>query len=153
MRALFVWRAGPLLVFLALALAACGGSAVAVDKETVLDRAWEALEPNTSSGNRAHWQVVDARQVQGRDVAERFAGEVAPGCWMGPTPQPNGAIRAGADYWYVEMVPRPATALPGGEVSPTAPPRIPEPFLRHAFFLLDVADGRVVARKLSCVIY
>jgi hypothetical protein len=138
---------------MALALVACGGPAESVDKETVLDRVWEALEPNTSSSDRANWEAVDVRQVQGREVAAQFEGKVAAGCWKGPTPQPNATISASGDYWFVEMVPRPATALPGGEASPTAPPRIPEPFLRQAFFLVDPADGRIVARRLFCVIY
>jgi hypothetical protein len=65
---------------------------------------------------------------------------------------PNGEIQAGDDYWVVEMSPLPATPLPVPTLSPTAPPFVPEPFLRRALFLLDV-DGRVVARKLYCVVY
>jgi hypothetical protein len=90
--------------------------------------------------------------VQGRDVADQFAGEPAPGCWKGPAPVPNGEIQPAASYWNVEMSPLPATPLAGPTLSPTAPPTIPEPFLRRALFLLD-ADGSVVARKLYCVVY
>jgi hypothetical protein len=132
-------------------LAACGGSASLTEQQAV-DAAWDVLAPNTSSGDRANWQVVDVRQVKGRDVADEFAGEPSLGCWKGPTPMPNGAIQPNGDYWYVEMSPKPATPLPRPTISPTAPPSIPEPFLRQALFLLDTG-GKVVARKLYCVIY
>jgi hypothetical protein len=148
-----LWK-GAALVFLALVLAACctGLPEPAIDGTTVPDIAWDALAPNTSSGDRANWQVVDVRQVKGRDVADEFAGKPSSGCWKGPTPMPNGKIQADSDYWCVEMSPKPATPLPGPTISPTAPPSIPEPFLRQALFLLD-AEGNVVARKLYCVIY
>ncbi len=120
----------------------------------IMDLVWEALAPNTSSGDRANWEVAVAQQVLGRQVAEQFEGEPAPGCWKGPTPEENGEVIAVNMYWYVRMQPRPATAVPQqGTVSPTAPPIIPEPFLRDAYFLLDPIDGRVIARKLLCVIY
>jgi hypothetical protein len=141
---------GWLAVVLVLVLGACAGGTLT--KQQTQDAAWQALAPNTSSGDRANWQVIQARQVKGQDVAQEFAGEPSLGCWMGPTPVPNGQIQPGADYWYVEMQPQPVTPLPGPTVSPTAPPFVPEPFLYQAFFLLDV-DGRIVARKLYCVIY
>jgi hypothetical protein len=141
---------GASLATLVLTLIACGGSALTEQK--VIDIAWQALAPNTSTGDRAIWQVIEARQVKGRDVAERFAGEPSLGCWQGPTPAPNGEIQSGAEYWYVKLMPQPATPLPARTISPTAPASIPEPFLRQALFLLD-SDGQVVARKLYCVIY
>jgi len=141
-------------VLLAVALSACctGLPEPVIDGTVVPDIAWDALAPNTSSGDRANWQVTVAEVVTGRDVADEFEGEAWLGCWKGPTPVPNGAIQAGADYWYVEMQPKAATPLPRPTLSPTAPPSIPEPFLRQALFLIDM-DGNVVARKLFCVIY
>ena len=65
---------------------------------------------------------------------------------------PNGEIKPEGDYWFVGMSPKSATPLPRPTLSPTAPPFIPEPFLRQALFLIDM-DGNVVARKLFCVIY
>lgn len=144
-----LWQ-GLALIWLAVTLVTCGGGLLT--GQQAVNVAWEALAPNTSSGDRANWQVVEVRQVKGRDVARQFAGEPAPGCWQGSTPRPNGAIIAGADYWYVEWVPKPATPLPTATISPTAPPFIPEPFLRQALFLIDL-EGKVVARKLSCPIY
>ena len=139
---------------LALTLVACGSQTSPFSKEQATDIAWQALAANTSSQDRAAWQVVQAREVKGQEVVDEFEGQASFGCWMGPTPEPNGAIRPSGRYWYIEMSPRPATPLPQkGEVSPTAPPLIPEPFLRQAFLLVDAADGQVVARKLYCVIY
>ena len=140
---------------LAAALLAVGcarPSEPAIDRETAQEIAWHALAPNTSSGDRANWQLIAIKQVQGREVTDEFEGEPSPGCWQGPTPMPNGEIDAGAGYWYVEMRPEPATPLPTVTLSPTAPPLIPEPFVRQALFLID-SEGNIVARKLFCVIY
>ncbi len=147
------WK-GTGLVLLVMLLAACctGHPEPTIDGTVVPDVAWDALAPNTSSGDRTNWEVIVVEPVKGRDVADEFAGEASLGCWKGPTPVPNGAIRAATDYWYVEIKPKPATPLPEPTLSPTAPPSIPEPFLRQALFLIDL-DGNVVARKLYCVIY
>jgi len=58
-------------------------------------------------------------------------------------------------YKPVQFQPLPATPLsPEGEMmSATAPPRIPEPFLYRADLLLEAESGKVVARRLYCVIY
>jgi hypothetical protein len=144
-----------LLILVAVWLAACGTEPpqADLDEEAIQDLAWQALAPNTSSGDLAHWQVDEVRRVEGREVAGEFEGGAWYGCWKGPTPTPNGQIEAGSEYWYVALSPRPATSVPQErEVSPTEPPFIPEPFLREAYFLLD-GEGQIVARKLYCVIY
>jgi hypothetical protein len=143
-----------LMAFGAVLVAACGGGSpeAVIDADAVPGVAWDALAPNTSSGDRANWEVAVVERVKGRDVADEFEGAPSPGCWKGPTPVPNGQVGTGTDYWYVEMQPRPATPLPRATISPTAPPFIPEPFLRRALFLIDL-QGNVVARKLFCVIY
>jgi hypothetical protein len=170
-----VLRMGLVIVVLALELAACSGPTEPLSKqvldadsealepntsshdranwEQVLDAAWEALEPNTSSHDRANWEVAEVRHVVGREVAEQFEGRPAPGC-PGPTPPANGAISPSGAYWYVHLKRRPATPVPQtGTIPPTAPPVVPEPFMYQAMFLIDPADGQVVARKLYCVIY
>ena len=120
----------------------------------MLDFVWDALEPNTSSHDRTNWDVVEVSQVMGEQVVERFEGEAAPGCWAGPEPPENDDIKSGQTYWYVQMKPKPATPVPQqGTPSPTAPPIIPEPFLRDAYFLVDSQSGAIVARRLICVIY
>jgi hypothetical protein len=143
---------GWVAVVVVLVLGACGGPSFSITQQEARDAAWQALAPNTSSGDRANWQVIQVRQVKGREVMEEFAREPSLGCWKGPTPMPNAEIRPGNDYWYVEMSPVPTTPLAGPTLSPTAPPFVPEPFLRQALFLLD-AGGQVVARKLYCIVY
>ena len=152
------------LTVFVLVLAACSGRADSLNEEQVLHAgslgeeqvlhaAWESLKPNTSSHDRANWEVVELRQVAGREVAEQFDDEPAPSC-PGPAPPANGTSRGSGAYWYVELKPRLATPVPQeGTISPTAPPVIPEPFARRALFLIDTADGRVVARKIFCVVY
>lgn len=130
------------------------GDKPGLSESQVLDIVWEALEPNTSSHNRSNWQMQKVQFVPGESVTERFKGEPAPGCWSGPEPAENKDISPTKIYWYVLMVPSPATPEPFyGTPSPTAPPLIPEPFLREAHFLVDSKTGEVVARKLICVIY
>jgi len=145
-------RTGWLIVTLALILTACADQTASLSRQQAADKAWQALEPNTSSHDRSNWELGEVRQVPGREVTEQFAGEPAPGC-LGPKPPANGEIGLSDTYWYVQMKPRPATPLPAAEISPTAPPAIPEPFTRQALFLVDSADGSIVARKLLCVIY
>lgn len=124
------------------------------NQEQIIDFAWDALEPNTSSHNRSSWQVKEVRMENGDEMAERFEGDPAPGCWSGPEPAENKGIKPGEEYWFVFMVPKPATSMPVMDTpSPTAPPLIPEPFLREAYFFLDKETGEIVARKLICVIY
>jgi hypothetical protein len=130
------------------------GPAGALSQEQILENAWTSLEPNTSSHTRENWEAVQVRKVAGQEVAEEFEGDPSAGCWMGPTPVPNVAIDASQTYWYVKMAPKSATPVPQERtISPTEPPAIPEPFLYQAHFLLDLDSGRVVARKLMCVIY
>src|SRR5215510_720612 len=99
------------LAFLTLIFTACSGSAPPKEAQ-VLNRVWQALEPNTSSHNQANWEVVESRSVSGREVSDRFEGGPDPGCVPGPTPPPNRPISPDATYRYVQMRPRPATPLP-----------------------------------------
>jgi hypothetical protein len=96
------------------------------------------------------------RSVTGRDIQEIFEGEPVPGnCVPGQKPPENQEIPSRAFYWYVHMKPIYVTPepVPTEQYSPTAPPRIPEPFLREAHFLIDPNSGEAVARKLYCVVY
>lgn len=161
-----------LLAVVALALCACaagtpdvtpapgsdteegtGEAASVLSQEQVRDLAWQALNPNTSSHDPANWEVIELRQVKGREMAGEFEGQPAYGC-PGPTPSPNALFAASKTYWFVQFQKRPATPPAGATpLSPTAPPNVPEPFIYQAFFLVDPGSGEVVARRLLCVIY
>jgi hypothetical protein len=139
-----------------LVVAACVAQADSIGEQEARDMAWQALEPNTSSHKETAWEALDARLVSGRDIQDQFEGEPVPGdCAPGPTPPENATVTDDVTYWYVQLKPRPATAIPEPteQFSPTAPPHIPEPFIVEAKFLIDAATGKVVARKISCVIY
>lgn len=134
--------------------AASPGGATALTEQQVVDLVWDALEPNTTSHDLSNWEAIEVRQAAGRDVAEQFEGATAAGCWQGPTPVVNRIINPSDTYWYVHMMPKPATPFPReGETSPTAPPAVPEPFLWQVFFLVDADSGEIVARKLLCVVF
>jgi hypothetical protein len=152
------WALGAVVL---LILAACGAGTEtpslpepgppAIDRERATGAAWEALEPNTASHDRANWAVVEVRTVSGREVADEFEGWTYHGACGGPAPPPNGEIEPAETYWYVEMKPQPATPS-GPSMSPTAPPLVPEPFMFRALFLID-ESGQVIARMLACVVY
>ncbi len=154
------WVALP-IVILILLQAACGAgpdpsatpepAPPGLDRDQVSAIAWQALEPNTKSHDRANWAVVEVRSVSGGVVAEEFEGRVLYGYCGGPEPPANGAIDPSQSYWYVELRPQPATPS-GPSMSPTAPPLVPEPFLQRALFLID-EGGDVIARMLACVVY
>lgn len=136
---------------------ACTSHAVELDEERAAELAWQALQPNTSSRNRAAWQITLIEQVSGTDTTEQFSSEAAAGgCVPGPAVPANQEINPQATYWHVQFQPLPATPLSpeeGEMMSATAPPRIPEPFLYRADLLLEAESGKVVARRLYCVIY
>ena len=141
------------IAVLTLALTTCSTKTAPLREQQVIDIAWLALEPNTSSHNQAAWEVVSVQSVRGQEVLDMFEGE--PVSCPGPTPPKNAMIALDSFYWYVQMQRRPATPQPQPteQFSPTAPPRIPEPFLYLAHFLIDSRTGHVVARKFDCVIY
>lgn len=143
-------------IALVLVLAGCGGRTdttgpPALDRDRAIEVAWEALEPNTASHDRANWAVVEVRTASGRSVVEEFEGWTFYGACGGPAPPPNGEIEPTETYWLVEMKPQPATPS-GPTVSPTAPPLVPEPFMARALFLID-DSGQVIARALACIVY
>lgn len=142
----------PILCLAALLfLVACADSGSSLDEQQVTDLAWADLSPHTSSKDREQWQTIEVRRVRGDKVAGEFEGRAAPGC-PGPEVPDNDTIQAGSSYWYVQFKPLPATPSSRPTLSPTAPPFIPEPFVREAHFLLD-DEGRIVARSLHCIIY
>jgi hypothetical protein len=140
--------------FCAVALVACSNSTVSLATEQqARDAAWAALDPNTTSHNRAYWEFTEVKQVKGEEVAGQFNDNPAPGCWAGPTPPANTTIAASDSYWFVRAERRAMTVVPQKRtVSPTEPPAIPDAFMYKALFLVD-SNGKVVARQLYCVIY
>ncbi|GAP09269.1 hypothetical protein BECAL_00410 [Bellilinea caldifistulae] len=143
------------MLILAL-LGACAPKPLELDENQAGDLAWQALRPNTSSGDRAAWQISLIEQVSGAEIAENFNAEpAAGGCVPGPALPANREIAAQGTYWYVQFQPVPATPEPvdAETISPTAPPRIPEPFLYRADLLIEADSGKVIARRLYCVIY
>ncbi|MFZ5820872.1 MAG: hypothetical protein ACOYYJ_13305 [Chloroflexota bacterium] len=143
----------------------CGSSAptllsehtpIPLSEQQIIDIAWQALEPNTSSHSRTAWEVIVVQTATGWEVKDQFEGEPVPGrCAPGPTPPDNANIAIDGTYWYVEMQRRPVTPQPQPTelFPPTAPPKVPEPFVYQAHFLIDAIIGQVTARRLFCVIY
>ena len=141
------------MICLCLFITACAPQVDSIGEQEAANIAWQAFEPNTSSHNRAAWEIVDARLVVGKDIQDQFEGE--PGGCPGPPPPDNATIAGDASFWFVQFKRRPATPLPEPteQYSPTSPPLVPEPFVYEAYFLLEAATGEIVARKIYCVIY
>ncbi len=144
-------RSGTIIDVFTIGLIACKGYKLSGSQ--VRDLAWQSLKPHTSPHNLDNWVYIEVKQVTGREVADKFRGDPAPGCWQGPLVDQNEKINPHDMYWYVHLKPREVTPLPTPTAFPAASPYTPEPFISQAFFLLDPANGRVGARKISCVIY
>jgi hypothetical protein len=142
-----------LMACLILALAACSVTAPALTEAQVADIAWQALDGRTASHSRSNWEVLELRRVTGHEIAANFEGKPDTGCALGPTAPANGTIASQDTYWYIYLAPQPATPQAATPLSSTAPPTVPEPFIYQAHFLINLATGDVVARKLYCVIY
>ncbi|MEW5871436.1 MAG: hypothetical protein AB1894_19340 [Chloroflexota bacterium] len=154
-------RLGLALCLLAALLSSCHeqGNPIAnpiantIAKEQAIQIAWETLGPYTSSHNLSNWQTIETSTVRGDSLPEVFQKPLNLYCFGGKTPVAED-IRPNATYWYILMEPLPATQPPEiTPLSPTAPPRIPEPFVRQAYLLIDASDGRVAALRLNCVVY
>jgi hypothetical protein len=141
-----------LLSLAVLVLVACGNPPKVINEQTAVDAAWQALDPYTSSHNRAYWQATTVRLEQGANVAKEFEhNPIGSGCW-GPTPTPNISISSNTTYWYVVMQKKPMTAVPKTRVSPTEPPLVPDWNIYEAHFLVDANNSQVLARSLRCIV-
>lgn len=146
-------RLGLVVCLLAVLLSACNGQGNTITKEQAVQIAWETLEPYTSSHNQANWRTLEARSLRGDNLPEVFDKRRDLYCFGGRALAAED-IRPDATYWYVLLEPRLATPPPEiTPLSPTAPPRIPEPFARQAHLLIDASDGRAAAFRLGCVVY
>jgi hypothetical protein len=116
--------------------------------------AWQALQPYTHSRDRANWAIQQTQIIQGDTLPAPLQKERDETCFRtySTQPPPPENIQPSFKYWLVIFVPLPATA----QVTPlsvTAPPRIPEPFVRQAYILIEANTGKLGAFRLSCVIY
>lgn len=83
-----------LLIFMTLLFSACSSQATPLPEAQLLTQVWQALQPNTSSYNRANREVVESQSLSEREASERFAGEPDPGCVPGLSAQNGG----GSDF-------------------------------------------------------
>jgi hypothetical protein len=142
------------LLIMVLLSACIGGRTPPVSQGEAERIAWEILKPFTDSQDRSNWAVQDTQIIKGDALPEAFQNEREETCfqWYSADPPPPENIRPTATYWLVEFAPLPATAQ-GTPLSSTAPPRIPEPFVRQAFLLIDSTTGQVDGFRLRCIIY
>ncbi len=137
----------------AFALAGCTGAGETTTQQAAIDAAWRDLDPVTASHNRANFEPVEARQITGDQSTERFKDSKTNSyCW-GTKIATNDPISPTGKYWYIVLRRRPMTPLPVTRVSPTQPPAVPDANIYEAYFLVDTATGRVVARNIPCIVF
>jgi hypothetical protein len=141
-----------LLLLVCLLLCACTSRKPGIPQQKAEALAWQALQPYTSSKNRANWNVYETRFVRGDTLPFTLQNKRDETCfrmYFSQLPSPEN-IQSTIEYWLIEFVTRPATPQ-GTPYSVTAPPNIPEPFIISATLLIDATNGEVAAFRLSCV--
>lgn len=131
-------------------LTACIDQPPRLSQQQALDIAWQALQPNTTSTNRGDWDIIEVKRVTGGEVVQEFALSRSNNC-PGPIPPDNQAIKITSEYWYVKTFPHAlvAAARKGTTATNDQAPRS-TPAVHEATFLIDIFNGQVVARKLTC---
>jgi hypothetical protein len=139
-----------LLLLIASAVAACSNQNQHLGQQQALNIAWKALDPNTLSHDMESWEINEARKVVGGEIVSEFSMPTKENC-PGPRPPDNQPIKVSTEYWYIKVLPHPQVWRPQKDTAaPSSIPIVPEPNIRSAIFLIDIYDGEVVARKLSC---
>jgi hypothetical protein len=132
-------------------LIACNTQYERLGQQQALSIAWKTLEPNTSSHDINGWEVDEARKVVGGEVVNEFSIPAKENC-PGPRPPENQPIKATSEYWYIKVLPVLPDANPQDDTgSPSPLPANHEPNIQTAIFLIDIYNGDVIARKLTCL--
>jgi hypothetical protein len=139
-----------LLLVLACMQAGCASSNERLGQQQALAIAWKALDPNTLSHDMESWEINEARKVVGGEIVSEFSMPSKENC-LGPRPPDNQPIKVSSEYWYIKVLPHPQVWRPQKDTAaPSSMPIVPEPNIKSAIFLIDIYNGDVVARKLTC---
>jgi hypothetical protein len=139
-----------LILLVSSSLFGCQVSSTPLRQQEALDIAWETLEPNTVSHNRDYWEIHDARKVYGKDVVKEFTARHPVRC-PGPNLPENMPIKISSQYWYIKVAPHPEVRVKTQVANePKYIQVVPEPDIVDATFLIDIYNGDVIARTLTC---
>jgi hypothetical protein len=139
-----------LLLLIASTVAACTHQNEHLGQQQALEIAWKALDPNTLSHDIESWEINEARKVAGGEIVSEFSIPTKENC-PGPRAPDNQPIKVSTEYWYIKVLPHPQVWRPQKDTAaPSSMPIVPEPNIKSAIFLIDIYNGEVVARKLSC---
>lgn len=131
-------------------MSACVQTGKSLGQQEALEIAWSALKPNTISKNRDYWEIHEARIVHGKDVVGDFSAVQHVNC-AGPMLPENKPIKISTEYWYIKVVPHPEVVRKDkGTDSAEKVTIVPEPAIQEAYFLIDLFNGGIVARRLVC---
>jgi hypothetical protein len=139
-----------LLLVIAILQTACTSQNQHLGQQQALEIAWKALDPNTISHDVESWEINEAHKVLGGEVVSEFSLPSKENC-PGPRPPDNQPIKISSEYWYIKVLPHPQVYRPQKDTAaPSSLPIIPEPNIKSAIFLIDMYNGEVIARKLTC---
>ena len=139
-----------LLLLIAAVQTACTNQTQRLGQQQALEIAWKTLDPNTLSHDVESWEIDEARKVVGGEVVSEFSIPSKQNC-PGPRPPDNQPIKVSSEYWYIKVLPHPQVWRPQKDTAaPSSMPIVPEPNIKSASFLIDIYNGEVVARKLTC---
>ncbi len=139
-----------LLLLLASVQAACTNQNGHLGQQQALEIAWKALDPNTISHDVDSWEINEARKVVGGEIVSEFSIPSRENC-PGPRSPDNQPIKVSTEYWYIKVLPHPQVWRPQKDTAaPSSMPVVPEPNIKSAIFLIDMYNGEVIARKLTC---
>jgi hypothetical protein len=139
-----------LLLMITTMQVACNNQNQRLGQQQALQIAWKALDPNTLSHDSESWEINEARKVVGGEIVSEFSLPSKNNC-PGPSLPDNQPIKVSSEYWYIKVLPHPQVWRPQKDTAaPSSMPIVPEPSIQSAIFLIDIYNGEVIARKLTC---
>jgi hypothetical protein len=140
-----------LLLVISVFQVACSSQNQRLGQKQALQIAWKALDQNSSSLDLESWEIDEARKVVGGEVVSEFSIPSKENC-PGPRSPENQPIKVSSEYWYIKVLPQ-SQVLPTQKdtAAPSSMPIVPEPSIQSAIYLIDMYNGDVIARKITCL--
>jgi hypothetical protein len=139
-----------LLLVISVIQVACTNQNQRLGQKQALQIAWKTLDQNTPSLDVESWEINEARKVVGGEVVSEFSIPSKENC-PGPRFPENQPIKVSSEYWYIKVLPQSQDLPPQKDTAaPSSMPIVPEPSVQSAIYLIDMYNGDVIARKITC---
>ena len=142
------------IIFLLLVIfviqVACTNQNQRLGQKQALQIAWKALDQSTPSFDFERWEINEARKVVGGEVVSEFSILSKENCPGTRSPE-NQPIKVSSEYWYIKILPQSQVLPPQKDTAaPSSMQNVPEPSIQSAIYLIDIYNGDVIARKITC---